>query len=239
MCAMITDSLDLLLELQEYDRKLSSIREKLRELPRLRAQAQEAFEKKKELLKQARERVKKGALHVRQLEGEIDDLRKKVTKLRQQQMQIKSNEEYRALEKEIAQMEEQIRTLEDDELNEMEIIEKMERQASEAEKEVKDAETVLKADMRMLDEREAELKLQEESARRHREDIARQVPTELLERYERILKHVGDFAAVPIENGNCGGCHMRLPTQVIYDAKKGLKIQSCSYCGRILYWKPD
>jgi len=236
---MIADSLDLLLELQEYDRKLSIIREKLRELPRLRKRAQEALEKRKELLQRAREGVKKGALHVRRLEAEIDDVRKKVGKLREQQMQIRSNEEYRALEKEIAQMEERIRVLEDDELNRMEALEQIEREAAEAEKEVKDGEGVLEADLRMLKDRETDLKQQEESIRRHREDIAGQVPARLRERYERILKHVGDYAVVPIENGNCGGCHMRLPMQVIYDAKKGLKVQTCSYCGRILYWKPD
>jgi predicted nucleic acid-binding Zn-ribbon protein len=53
-----------------------------------------------------------------------------------------------------------------------------------------------------------------------------------------VFKHTGDFGLVPVDSGSCGGCHMKLPPQLVQDAKRGTAMISCSYCGRILYWRP-
>jgi len=58
----------------------------------------------------------------------------------------------------------------------------------------------------------------------------------LLAKYTRILKNKRDFAVVLVESGgHCGGCHMKLPPQVIHDARNPQKIVGCNFCGRIVY----
>jgi predicted nucleic acid-binding Zn-ribbon protein len=42
-----------------------------------------------------------------------------------------------------------------------------------------------------------------------------------------------------VRNGNCGGCHLNLPPQVVHNAKTGGSLTSCDYCGRILYFPGD
>jgi len=56
-------------------------------------------------------------------------------------------------------------------------------------------------------------------------------------RYDRIMKHVGDAAIVPVDHGTCGGCHMKLPPQVIHDTRRADAITACTFCGRMLYWR--
>ena len=57
-----------------------------------------------------------------------------------------------------------------------------------------------------------------------------------IEQVAVILNNKKDAAIVFIESGaHCGGCHMKLPPQVINDAKNASKIVGCNFCGRILY----
>ena len=42
-----------------------------------------------------------------------------------------------------------------------------------------------------------------------------------LSRYERLIHSKGDYAIVPIRGGNCGGCHLHIPPQVVHDARHG------------------
>ena len=77
-------------------------------------------------------------------------------------------------------------------------------------------------------------RLQEERA-----VLIAQVDPEVLERYERLLRSKGDLAVVAIKHGNCGGCHLNLPPQIVHNARAERELTSCSYCGRILYWQNE
>jgi predicted nucleic acid-binding Zn-ribbon protein len=60
-----------------------------------------------------------------------------------------------------------------------------------------------------------------------------QLDPELLQRYERLNQRHGR-AIVPVINGVCYGCFMRLPTSTATESSK--RVLTCENCGRILYW---
>ncbi len=73
-----------------------------------------------------------------------------------------------------------------------------------------------------------------ESARKAISEAQTKVEPELLERYKRIKGH----HAVPmakVENNQCGGCNMSLPTTTVKRVASGAGIVECENCGRILY----
>ncbi len=41
---------------------------------------------------------------------------------------------------------------------------------------------------------------------------------------------------VPVVEGICYGCFMRLPTQVATQTERNAKVSTCMNCGRFLYW---
>ena len=56
------------------------------------------------------------------------------------------------------------------------------------------------------------------------------------DRYKRLRKSKGATTVVGIDHGNCGGCHMKLPTQEVLSCKSRQELVTCPNCGRILYF---
>ena len=58
-------------------------------------------------------------------------------------------------------------------------------------------------------------------------------------RYERLVRNKGENVVVGVQHGVCGGCHMRVPPQLLVTCQGQQEIVTCSNCGRILYYSPD
>ena len=58
-------------------------------------------------------------------------------------------------------------------------------------------------------------------------------------RYERLFKFKGENVVVGVQHGVCGGCHMRLPPQLLVHCQAEQEIVTCPNCGRILYYTRD
>jgi predicted nucleic acid-binding Zn-ribbon protein len=54
-------------------------------------------------------------------------------------------------------------------------------------------------------------------------------------RYRRIGGHEGRRVVVPVMDGVCYGCFMRVPTAWASDAERNEALESCDNCGRFLY----
>lgn len=59
------------------------------------------------------------------------------------------------------------------------------------------------------------------------------------ERYIRLRKGKGANTVVGIERGICGGCHVKLPMQVVLSCQAQQEVVTCPNCGRILYFSRD
>jgi len=173
----------------------------------------------------------------KKLEVDAEAKRTQITKYRVQLNQIKSNTEYQALLKEIANAEQEIVHLEDVELELMEKTEQLQPLLKQEQAQLK--ELVAKGDAEQAELRKRAQIAEQELAqlRGEREKLAAEADPDILFRYERLMKSKGDYAIVPILHGNCGGCHLNLPPQVVHNARNGGEIVSCDYCGRILYWQ--
>ncbi|MCX6998436.1 MAG: C4-type zinc ribbon domain-containing protein [Kiritimatiellaeota bacterium] len=150
-------------------------------------------------------------------------------------MQIKSNVEYKALEHEIAVVQQGIRALEDEEIAAMERMDELQRVLQEHGRDFQVEEQQVLQDLKTLDARAANIAGEIEQGRGAREVEAAAVAPDWRARYERVFERAGDYALVGVDKNCCGGCHMQLPPSVVHDARKGLSITLCNYCGRMLY----
>ena len=73
----------------------------------------------------------------------------------------------------------------------------------------------------------------------NREALASAVGESARGRYERLVRSKGENVVVGVQHGVCGGCHMRIPPQLLVACQAEKELVSCSNCGRILYYTAD
>lgn len=230
-------TLEKLLVLQDRDRKLRQLLQETRDIPARKLLIESRLKSNREAHLLAEENLKKNTTAIKAVELEIETVKETVKKYRNQQGSIKNNDQYRALEREIRENLGRIRELEEREIVLMEETEALKVAVADREKALKSDEASVDVDVKALDERLKNIEGEIVEARKNRDGLTDGIDESWLSRYSRIFNNKGDYALVPVENGTCGGCHMKVPPQLVQDAKRGDTMVSCSYCGRLLYWQ--
>lgn len=226
--------LKTLLVLQEKDRKIAKLQREIRDIPARKADIEKQLDGAKSKLAADREALKKVTSDLKQLEVEEASIQEKILKYKQQQMEAKTNEQYRAFLQEIAAAEKSISALEDREIKLMEQVEASKNAIVASEAVLQAEESGIREEKEMLDDRLNEIQEELGVLLADRKEKTAGVNPSLLAKYERLLANKGDFAVVSVEKDHCSGCHMRLPPQVINDALNPAKLVICNFCGRML-----
>ncbi len=226
--------------LQKKDRRLIRLMREIRDIPQRKSDIEAQLAGSAQKLETALDSRKHTEASLKELELEVESLKEKVTKYKLQQMEAKTNDQYRAFIKEIGAVDREISELEDKEIVLMEDLEKGKAIEAECEKTLNGERAGIADELAMLDGRTAELTEQLEKMKTDRARAAEQCDKTILQKYARIMNNKRDFAVVMVEaGGHCGGCHMKLPPQVTNDARNPTKIVACNFCGRIVYNPPN
>ena len=226
--------LEALLVLQEKDRKISKFKREIRDIPSRKAEVETQLDHAKVKLAEANEAQMKVESDLKQLQMESESHREKIVRYKQQQVDAKTNDQYRALLHEVATEEKGISELEDREIELMEQLERSKKAIEERAADMKEEEEGIREEQEMLMERLAEVEEDLEAMIVDRERTVSNIDVSLVGKYERLFANKGDFAVVRVENFHCKGCNMRLPPQVVNDALNPDKLVICNYCGRML-----
>lgn len=230
--------IEQLLVLQDRDRKLSRLKREIDDLPARQAMIEAPLEAYQQAIDRAEDDIRKKKLEQNDLEAQIEQRRERITKFRQQQMEVKNNDDYRAFETQIKKQEAKITALEDKELELMEALEKLETVRAEKQQAWANEKAGVDADLADHQQRAANVEQEYQAAEADRTKVAEGIDPDWLARYDRIFQHHRDYALVSAENNTCGGCHMKLPPQAAHDARKLDSMTPCMYCGRLLYFIP-
>lgn len=173
------------------------------------------------------------------LEGDIQMQEQKISRLRDQMMSAKTNEQYRAFQKEIEYCQNEIRKMEDRILVLMEESEPLEANVRQAEAALKEERQRVESEKAAARERTALDKQAVEQLQRQREETVRQLAPAVYTAYERIRAKRGGVAVADASEGRCSACHIALRPQFFQDLRfleQG--VMFCESCGRILYYQP-
>jgi len=224
-----------LIRLQTVDLSIQEARNRIDRFPALSKALDEKLTSAKQALEAAREKSKNNQSVRKKLEGEVAALEAKISKYRDQMMSVKTNEEYKALQKEIEHTQMAIRRTEDDILNLM-------MEAENNQKELREAEARLKEDQERVEEERRRLETENqkemsalESYIAERREIESAVSRDLLPRYERVRKARGGIAVAAARDYVCEVCQVRIRPQVFQEIRKNDQIIACDACQRILY----
>jgi predicted nucleic acid-binding Zn-ribbon protein len=230
--------IEKLLILQDRDRRIRRVTAELATISPQRLAMKDKADGAVAGLEKAKHRVKEIETQRKQLELEVEAKKGLIEKYGHQQFQTRKNDEYQALAHEIVMCKEAITKIEDDQLVLMERAELAAKDVVAASAVLKDALAIVDSEVKLLDGREVNLKKELTDLSSNRSDLSTSVDGSVLNRYERIMNTRGDNVIVDIEHGVCGGCHMKIPPQVIVSCRAQQEITTCTNCGRILYYQP-
>jgi predicted nucleic acid-binding Zn-ribbon protein len=71
-----------------------------------------------------------------------------------------------------------------------------------------------------------------------RSGLADLVEPKLRAVYERMFANKRGHVLVGVDGGSCGGCHIKLPQQLILSCRSD-EITNCINCGCMLYYSPE
>jgi uncharacterized protein len=231
----VAKAIEQLLVLQACDQEIRRLRREMEDIPLRRQQIESRLGAHKDGLAQAEHVLLEAKSQIKHLEGEIEAARKQVQKYRDQQLQIKSNDGYKALEKEIAATQAGIRKQEDQELEAMEAVEAAGAEAQSRRAALAKEQVRVDEEIKAFLDRSAGLGEELQAKEAERQALAKEIEAGWLSRYERIFAKQRDAAIALVEHGTCGCCHMKLSPAQIVDARKADTLTSCVFCGRMLY----
>ncbi|HEX3798594.1 MAG TPA: C4-type zinc ribbon domain-containing protein [Verrucomicrobiae bacterium] len=233
------ETIEKLLILQDRDRQILRMRDELARVAPEREMLVSKSSGAQSALDAAKLRVKQIESDRKKLELDVDAKKTQIEKYGLQQFQTKKNEEYRALAHEIELCKQVIVKLDDQQIELMEKAELAQKDVIAATQGANEAKKLMDGQVANLLAREENLKKELAELEKNREQLASAVDESARSRYERLLKNKGSNVVVGVQHGVCGGCHMKLPTQVIVSCRAEEDIVTCINCGRILYYTRD
>ena len=233
------ETIEKLLVLQDRDRKIHRVQQELAHIGPERETFQARTTVTQAQLEAAKNRVKQIESDRKRLELDVISKQQQIEKYANQQLLTRKNEEYRALTHEIDTCKADITRIEDQEIALMEQAEAGQKETSRLLREAEEMKKLAEGQIAQLDQREDNLKKELAELQRGRTELAAAVDELVRVRYERLFKSKGENVVVGVHHGVCGGCHMKLPPQVLVQCKSQSELVSCSNCGRILYYTRD
>jgi len=230
------DAIEKLLILQDRDRSLRRVEGELAHIGPERATLQTRASKAQAALEAAKLRVNQLESERKRLELDVEAKKQLIEKYSNQQLQTRKNEEYRALAHEIEMCKADITKIEDREIELMEQTEAAQKDVARCNSELADAKKLMAEQLAKLATRETNLDKERAELKSNREELASAVDDGTRSRYERLVKSKGENVVVGVSHGVCGGCHMKLPPQILMVCRGETEIVTCSNCGRILYY---
>jgi predicted nucleic acid-binding Zn-ribbon protein len=228
---------DSLIQLQTLDEKIRNTSLFLEDAPSRIKAIDKEIEDSAQILSQAKEKMVQNQKRRRTLETQVQDIKVKISKYKQQLNNVKTNIEYRSLLKEIDEAQVQIESLEEKIISDMLVADDIEEEIKEAEKKANEIKNNLSK------EKEAflgEKKEKEETKKRlesEKEKLIPVIPSDLLNLYQQIFGKNNGISLSAVTDDFCSMCQIRIRPQILNELIAQSTIILCENCGRILYWK--
>lgn len=231
----MNDSIKQLLDLQEKDSELDRLRHDAALLPAKVTALKGDIQQNKTALEAAKKDLTALQLLKKQKDLDLDAREAAVRKHSGDLNAVKTNEAYKALLGEIEKAKQEKSALEDEILKIMDQIDQANKVWKEKESSAKGVEAGLLKQISDVEARQQELQAQITQKQADREAAASALPPALRSPYDRLRQNKRANAIVPIRNGQCAGCHMRVSPNLVNEITRGQKLMVCESCSRIVY----
>ena len=234
----MTGQMEQVTHLQSLDLRIAEVEREIATLPKHIAQIEKALDSHLRRLEADRAALTANQKERKRLEEDAKVETQKISKLRDQMLGAKTNEQYRAFQHEIEFCEQAVRKSEDRTLDLMSESEPLDANVKKAEAALKEEKQQVEAEKARARERTAEDQKQLEQLQSERKSLVAGLKPPLYSAYERVRKKWRGVAVAEASDGRCSGCQIVLRPQFFQDLRNTDQLMLCESCGRILYYNP-
>ena len=230
--------LERLIALQKFDSTAAAARKTLAAEPEHELALEARLEAARQHVAAAKEQVAANKNARAALEKDVAVQQTRLSKFRETAMAVKTNQEFTAVQHEIAFAQTEIKKIEDA------ILERM-LESDDLAAALKDAEAKLAAETKAIDaERKTgsaahiEMQATLERIATERAALVGGLDKGVLATFEAVSRKRNGVAMSEARGGVCTICHVRLRPQVFNTVLRNDSILQCDHCNRILYYVP-
>ena len=234
----MTEEIEQVTRLQSLDLKIGELEREVATLPKHIAQIEKTLDSHLRRLEADRAALTGNQKERKRLEDDAKSEALKISKLKDQMLGAKTNEQYRAFQHEISFCEEAIRKCEDRILDLMGEAEPLDANVKRAETALKEEKQQVEAETAVARERTSTDQKQLEQLMAERKSLVAGLKPQTYRAYERIRKKWRGFAVAEATVGRCSACQIVLRPQFFQDLRHSEEVMFCESCGRILYYNP-
>ena len=232
----MTPDLERLIKLQEIETRAAASQKRVADAPLEIAALDAKLSAARDQVTTAKDAVATNQASRRTLDRDLFTAQERLGKYKEQLMAVKTNEEYHAMQHQIAAA-----TADVGRIEELVIINMVE--ADETAATLKTAEAALKKDEALIAKErsgiEADVAQRQailEQTVRDRDALTPEIGRQSRDLFDRVLKARQGIAVAPTIGGHCSICHVRLRPQVYQIIVRNETIVQCDSCQRILYF---
>ena len=230
------DQLKRLEDLQRHDAKIQELENSLKAIPVKLAATQNDLARVEGLLETERQSMGETEKYYGEQKGLMTDDEVQVAGAKHKLAQAKNSKEYMAAQREIEQRREGLATREVEINKLVEALDAKKKLLADRSNDVATLRGSIEKDGEAAKARMSEIESKIAELRGERDKLAAEVKPEVLKRYSSIRLRRG-LAVVSVRNGTCQGCNMNIPPQLFNVLQRGVSVETCPSCHRIIYWE--
>jgi len=231
--------LERVIALQRLDTEAAAARKKLADAPEREKAFDSRIESATQRIADAKAQLAANQEARRAIEKDIALHQGRLSKYRDQAMAVKTNQEYHAIQHEIAHAQGEVKKHEDAMLERMVETDDLTATIKAAEAQLATEQKTIDADRKKAQVEDAELQKSLDALGAQRATIIAAIDPRVLATYEQGATRRQGIAVAEAKDGICTICHVRLRPQVFNDVRRNDGIVQCESCQRILYFVPS
>jgi predicted nucleic acid-binding Zn-ribbon protein len=226
---------DNLRDLHLLHQRARALRDRLASGPKSLAARQTALTNRQAELETSRKALQDAKIQLKKHEHSLQSVDSKIDDLKVKLNQVKKNDEYKALQNQIAHDNAAKARIEEEILLCYEAIESKTAALAKLEGEAKRSAQEVASLERQIEEQAAAYTTQLREIETALAGAENTIPEDSRDRYRRIVSRYGADALAACEDGACHGCFTALTAQMINDLINDNSLSFCLSCGRLLY----
>jgi predicted nucleic acid-binding Zn-ribbon protein len=228
--------LERLIRLQQLDTFVETARRAVAEHP-ARVQALESrLDEATRRLTSAQQALAANQTDRRSLDKDLAAVQGRLSKFKDQLMEVKTNREYTAMLKEIEVAQQEVRRLEDRMLERMLEADEFSGAMKASEKALAAERVNIREERDRLEQEIATLAAELETSLSQRQQLVQQIDPQAMAIFETVARGRRGVAVAEAKDGLCTICHVRLRPQRFNEVRRNADIIQCDSCQRILYF---